>query len=214
MAYRHFHFCVSPSSSLVCLPGLSTELHVQLSPHLNRVKASKANRQKPWAAAARWKMVAQLSNAVCTLKQHCMCGEAECMPAASVTPYPSFPALSEPEAQQFSYNGWPVSLRGPVSSLPSGHRSQLGGVTKAWWPALYQLSHLPSPDLWTSERVLASGSVPPVSNNAKAVIIFQEWASSSRSCGRLTRNTVVQTMFHVQSRGLLVTTQALRMPAL
>lgn len=178
MAYSHFHFCVSPGTSLVCLLGLSTELHVQLSPHLNRVKASKANRQKPWEAVARWKMVAQLSNAVCTLKSTA-CGEAERTPAASVTPYPSFPALSEPEAQQFSYNGWPVSSRGPpVSSLPLVHRSQLGGVTKAWWPALYQLSYLPSPDLWTSEQVLASGSVQPVSNNAKAVIIFQEWAAA------------------------------------
>lgn len=29
-----------------------------------------------------------------------------------------------------------------------------------------------------SEQVLASGSVQPVSNNAKAVIIFQEWAAA------------------------------------
>lgn len=145
-----------------------------------------------------------------------MCwGEAEGMPASSsVTPYLSFPALSELEAQQFSYNGWPMSLKGPVSSLSSAHRSQLGVVTKAWWPALHHLSHLPSLDLWTSEHCLASGSVQPVSNSAKAVIIFQELAAAPDPMVSWLATQEYGRCFHVQSRGLLVIAQALRMPAL
>lgn len=74
------------------------------------------------------KMVAQSSHAVYT--NSTACGKQSAGQLLQSHPALVFQLFLN-HSSTIQLQWWPVSLWGPVSSLPLVHRSQLGGVTKA-----------------------------------------------------------------------------------